>query len=341
MPDKTQTPDLEAVLTRLESSWQELLQTLRRGSPTRDKTVAAEKLVLVDARGETRGILGVNDDGSSGLVLMDRDGKYRAWLGLKEDGSAYLSLKDHLGRISFEAPPTSRSPRPPEVAAPGPESPEAPDTGESQAVLARLEKVGQDLAGLKESVARQGHAVPPDQEQVEAAMRRLEGLERQNRGLKWAGGVIAALLLLTMAGLGFLLHRAQPGGGPLTTQTLVITDPAGAPRAWLGARQGAVQLELYDQAGQVRTTLGVGSKGDPGLFMYDGVRKPRAELALTPEGEPGLSLVDADGLLRVALGKINPKYPVPAYTLERPVSSLVLFNKDGNPVWNAPLRWRP
>ncbi len=416
MPDKMQEPDLEAVLNRLESSWQELLQYLRGGAPRREQTIRTEKLVLVDPRGETRAVLGVNADGSSGLVLMDRDGRYRAWLGLKEDGAGYLSLKDQMGRIIFEAPGSPAA----DAGAPGPLESE-----EFQAVLAQVEKVGQDLTAFKELLASQERA------QVAkplAAEVRLDWLEQQHRRLKRAGALVTALLLLTMGGLGFLAYRTHPwspapvaamlqpeagttaqaaprpeakaepqpqakvevkpeekpeaktepqpeakpeakpekqpeakpeakpeekpepratvpavvpaSGTPLTTETLVITDGAGKTRARLGTREGAVQLELYDGQGKVRTALGLGPEGEPGLTLYDAGEKPRAQIALTSEDEPGLCLTDDSGLLRVALGKIAPKYEVPAAIQERPVSSLVIFNQEGTPVWRAPLRWR-
>ncbi|HEX9884019.1 MAG TPA: hypothetical protein VGA79_08650, partial [Desulfobaccales bacterium] len=105
-------------------------------------------------------------------------------------------------------------------------------------------------------------------------------------------------------------------------------------------RDGGLYLDLLDQEGKIRTTLGLNQEGDPLLQLYDRSHKLRAELALTAQGDPGLSLVDQAGRLRLALGSINPRYQAPADTLERPLSSLVLFNQDGVPVWRAPLHWR-
>ena len=169
--------------------------------------------------------------------------------------------------------------------------------------------------------------------------RRLERLERQQGRLKLWGGLVAVLWLVALAGLGLTLTRSPKAGGAITAPALTIHDPGGACRAWLGPREGGLYLDLLDRDGKIRTTLGLDKEGDPSLQFYDRGLKLRAELALNPEGEPGLSLVDQAGLLRVALGQVNPRYQVPADTLGRPLSSLVLFNQDGVPVWRAPQRW--
>jgi hypothetical protein len=171
--------------------------------------------------------------------------------------------------------------------------------------------------------------------------RRLEGLERQQRRLKVWGAGLAVLLLTALAGVGVTLHRAPPSGGEVAARTLTLHDPViGAGRAWLGPRDGGLRLDLLDREGKVRTTLGLDRNGDPSLKLYDRGYKLRAELALNPQGDPGLNLVDQAGLLRVALGSIGPGYQEAAANLERPLSSLVLFNQDGAPVWRAPLNWR-
>jgi hypothetical protein len=356
MAEAPQARDLEAILARLDQGWQELAELLRSQAQVRSQVVAAQKFVLVEAGGEPRGTLEVKEDGSCGLVLLDETGRYRAWLGLKKDGSAYLSLKDRFGRICWESPqePRSTGQVPP---APGgeAESPGVPPGSDGSVALARLEKLVTELAGLRQVLESQGQTAdlvqepgrvapsPGDEAEVgpgDLVSRRLEKLEHRHRWLQVWGVLVAGLWLAALVGLAFMMHRAPQGSVALTAPALTIHDAGGARRAWLGPRDGGLYLDLLDQEGKIRTTLGLNQDGDPLLQLYDRSHKLRAELALTAAGEPGLSLADQAGWLRVALGSISPRYQVPADILERPLSSLVLFNQDGVPVWRAPLHWR-
>jgi hypothetical protein len=348
MAEKPQAQELEAVLGRLEKGWEELTELLKGESAGTSGVMEAEKYVLLDGAGQVRGRLGVNDDGSSGLVLNDPQGRHRAWLGLNPDGSAYLSLKDRFGRIFFEAQesPGSQAPATPGA---GRGNSEAPPLG-SQAVMARLEEIEADLAGLKELVLEKTRApaTPPEEGAPQTVppenwIEQLARVERQNRRLKVAGSLGFALVVIALAGLAFLPGRAAQSPAPgslLEAEALVIRGQGGGPRLWLGQREGQARLELCDQQGQVRAVLGLGPEGDPALALYDRSRKPRAELGLAPDGEPGLNLLDGAGTLRAAVGGINPKYQEPEAPLSRPIASLSLFNEDGRPVWLAPRRWR-
>jgi hypothetical protein len=357
MAEAPQARDLAAVLARLEQGWRELAELLQSQPQVGSQVVAAQKFVLVDARGEPRGKLEVKEDGSCGLVLLDEAGKYRAWLGLKEDGSAYLSLKDRFGRICWESPTQERRSAGQVSPAPGvePETPGMPPGPDDPAVLAQIEKLGTEVAGLRQLLESQGQTADLVQEPGRAApapgakaevgpgdpvSRRLEKLEHRHRWLQVWGALVAGLWLAALVGLAFMMHRAPQRSVDLTAPALTIHDAGGARRAWLGPRDGGLYLDLLDQEGKIRTTLGLNQEGDPLLQLYDRSHKLRAELALTAAGDPGLSLVDQAGRLRVALGSINPRYQAPADILERPLSSLVLFNQDGVPVWRAPLHWR-
>ena len=348
--------DLAAALARLEQGWQELASLLRQQAQPGERTVAAEKFVLLDAAGQPRATLGVNADASCSFILMDANGKFRAWLGVKESGAAFLSLKDEAGRIVFEA--ADRHHRPgrqgnspqepggpddsPPASAPEVPGPGLPEPGQAAADLSR--EMAAPAPGEQPGAGR------PASGPAAALEPRLRRLERQQRRLKFFGGVLGALVLAVLAALGTLALRDQPqpvpvvqeslARGQVATQALLIKDEAGSTRAWLGVRGGVPSLELYDRGGKMRTALGLDPDGAPRLALLDGQQRPRLELALGPGEEAGLSLVDREGLLRAALGSIDPKYRVPPYLLERPVSSLVLFNKEGDPVWHAPLKFR-
>jgi len=344
MADKMPVQDLAIALARMEQGWQELSRLLREQAQAGNGTITAEKFELVDGDGRPRGSLGVKADGSCGLVLTDQMGRLRAWLGIKDSGAAYLSLKDEAGRIIFEAGGGGPAPR--EVSPPESGGTEAAGAarGREEAAPGLVEpRPGAvDLSPEPPTVDLSERPGPGEPGPSPAAdlSNRLGRLERQNRRMKLWGGALLVLWLAALAGLGSLAHRARPRPGPVATEALAIKSQAGNLQAWLGTRAGVPSLEFYDREGKVRTVLGLGQDGAPRLTLFDGQQRPRAELALGPGEEAGLSLVDQAGLLRAALGIIDPKYQVPPYLQERPVSSLVLFNQEGTPVWHAPLKFR-
>jgi hypothetical protein len=160
-----------------------------------------------------------------------------------------------------------------------------------------------------------------------------DGLPQARLGEE-AGGV--RLELLDKAGKARFSLALGAAGEP----SLTLAAQNEKALASLGEAAGAGRLDLYDKEGKSRTTLTMAEEAEPGFFLYDQSHRPRAVLALRADGEPGLSLLDQDGVLRVALGSINPEYQAPEAPLVRPVHSLVLLNEKGQPVWHAPWRWR-
>ena len=113
----TQSPEIDEVVERLDRLENQNLRMRRAGAaalvlvaavfllgqaaPTR--TVEAEKLILREAGGKTRGTFSVADDGSMGLSFLDKDGMTRATLGVSADGSSRLRLngKDEKPRAQL------------------------------------------------------------------------------------------------------------------------------------------------------------------------------------------------------------------------------------------------
>ncbi len=301
----------------------------------RCQVVKAGKFILLDGRGEPRGRLGVNEDGSSSLVLIDQKGNYRAWIGLKEDGSGFVSLKSQMGRISFWAPEAADDSRRAEAAPAG-------DGG--QPTTEKMEEPARPAAAPPEPAAAPAPAVKAaDGAESQPLLGRLERLERQNRRLKFAGLAVLVLLLAAVTGLGYLVNLSRwrpPAPTTLAAQALVVNRADGSRGAWLGEQEGAVRLTLYDGQGRVRLALGLAANGEPAMQLYDQQQILRAELGLDSGGEPGAGLLDQAGLLRVALGKVKAKGQVGEDILaDRPLHSLVLINQEGVPVWRAPQRW--
>ncbi|QDF00113.1 hypothetical protein BHS05_32165 [Myxococcus xanthus] len=108
---------LEARMARLERScrrWQGLTFTALvlaglglgaaalRGEDLSSGTLVASRLVLTDARGQTRATLDTDAQGNAGLVLRDGEGRPRALLGVGEDGSPRLRFSTAEGQSLAE-----------------------------------------------------------------------------------------------------------------------------------------------------------------------------------------------------------------------------------------------
>lgn len=70
--------------------------------------------------------------------------------------------------------------------------------------------------------------------------------------------------------------------------------------------------------------------------VVDQAGKTLAALGTAPDGSPNLTLFDQAGKLRAALGHAKLEAIGTGATENRAVSSLVLFDKDGKVLWEAP-----
>jgi len=137
---------------------------------------------------------------------------------------------------------------------------------------------------------------------------------------------------------------------------LGLFDTADKPRAKLATAGDDVGLNLFDKAGKLRA--GLGTVGDnASLSFFDTAGKPRAALATvgddvslgfldkagkvrallaTINGDVGLHLLDKAGKPRAELGNTELSLLETGSPEHRPVSSLVLFRKNGKVLWQAP-----
>ena len=65
MPDKVEPKDLEKVLARLTTEWQELADLLVNLGKSQDRVLEVEKILLRDASGQFRGKISADPDGSA------------------------------------------------------------------------------------------------------------------------------------------------------------------------------------------------------------------------------------------------------------------------------------
>jgi len=279
MPDKVGPKDLEKVLARLTTEWQELADLLTSLGKSQDRVIEVEKILLRDASGQYRGKISADPDGSADLFLSDGAGNAWARLGVNQAGEAFLELKDKNGESSF-------------TVAVGVSSP-----GTGAGLTAAPAPQPLDSSGASPSL---DHDAPPGWDANLGVIDRQKKFEPQNRRQKFYWALILVVLGVVLATQAYVLFRPGPPG--LAVEALVVRDANGRMRASLSASGDQVKLDLWDPQGHRRATLGLGSQGAPGLAFYDRYQRLRAELNLGPDGEPQFTLRDKHNLQ----GKTEP-----------------------------------
>jgi hypothetical protein len=118
---------------------------------------------------------------------------------------------------------------------------------------------------------------------------------------------------------------------------LTLYDAAGKTRAILTLHaDGSPSLYLSDGTEKLRASLGVAANGSPRLSLLDAAVQTRADLGVLPDGSPALYLYDAAGKARATLGCTTLEVVKTGEARKRAESSLVLFDKDGKVIWEAP-----
>jgi len=117
-------------------------------------------------------------------------------------------------------------------------------------------------------------------------------------------------------------------------------DEKGRYRAGFSVGQGTPSLTMRDKSG-LRLQIGLMkliSTGDewPTILLMDKKGVERAILTLDIEGRPHLALKNAKGDNRVFIGCGDLKYSQTDAIGKGPFSSLVLFDKQGKVIWQAP-----
>ncbi|MHB9072360.1 MAG: hypothetical protein ACYC6G_02425 [Desulfobaccales bacterium] len=138
---------------------------------------------------------------------------------------------------------------------------------------------------------------------------RMAKLERQIRSLKVMALVAAFLALIAVLGLAFMILRGPGRVLQMSLESLTITDTKGMGRAWIGERDGQVQVELRDQTGKRRLGLGLDAEGEPRLTFYHKDQKILGELVPLPDGQPGIRILNQAGEAVKAIPAPSPPIP--------------------------------
>ncbi len=145
---------------------------------------------------------------------------------------------------------------------------------------------------------------------VAALVERLERLERAHVRLKRIGAIgLAAFAALLLMG------QSPPSALPkvMTAEGFLLHGPGGKVRAALftSGADALPGMNFLDKDGKLRMALGLLGDGAPSVRLFDETGRPRLAL-----GETTLLGTRAEE--------------------RRPVSSIVLFGKDGTIVWKSP-----
>ena len=155
---------------------------------------------------------------------------------------------------------------------------------------------------------------------TESVTRRLDRVERDNRRLKLAVGML-------MAGLGAmtLLGAAGRHGPVIEAEQFIVKDDAGRLRLALGARHqsGLPGLVFYDKDGDANVLLNLGSDESPGLWFYN---KDRIRASISLAGDQmRLQMFDKENRIRTSVQIDQDGTP-----------SMKLYDKLEKAIWQAP-----
>ena len=272
------------------------------GAAPRGTTLEAERLVIRDAKGTVRAVLGTETVGRGlpsfpmglglskelppdrrfGLYVYREDGVEAAGLTLTSDGEPFLILRDRQDKADA-------------------------------AISAFRGHAGVELHASKIGLAEFGA-------EYEALVKRAEREKWSENTLDNRLKELASGVSLNLAAQGdlqeFHVHgQGESGsvllsGNPVSTMVSVFHEPFGSRLDILPEK-----LQLFDQ-----------NEG----------RKPRVLLGLSDDDAPFLALRDKDGQTRAVLGRTGLESIKTGAVDQRAESSLVLFDREGKVLWQAP-----
>jgi hypothetical protein len=311
-----QAPDWHAVVERLERVERELrwwrlgalgalVLLVGLGAGTRGATLEAERLVIRDAKGTVRAVLGTETEqrgwspppvlpgvpkkpapeANFGLYIYTEEGVEVARLNLSSDGDPQLFLTDR----------------------------------QQQAVAWIFTHLGMAMASV--SAKEMNHA--EFMAEFEALQKRAEREKWSKNDKRWkeaAPSISEENLSLWADSRGYMLNGVSKlGRVSLSTGGLQVNNasPRRGPGITSPSRDGADV-----------------SPGE--IHLRDASGKTRLRLALSDDGTPLLELLDKDGHSRAVLGRFLLKRTKTGAIEERPESSLVLVDRDGKVLWRIP-----
>ena len=293
--------------------------------------IEAEQFVLRGPDGKARATFGLREENAMGLDLYDAAGHARAGLDLAPDGTGSVWLAASDGQVT-----TALNARGLRVSDTGGESSFLGGSGLTLIDRNQKGRVGLVMKDddapsltLYDREGRNGALLDVSAEGARLGLF-FGGAVRAGLGHGHGGSQLnlfgddgrdhATLTLLPDGGTGLLFHDAD--GKQRMTLGILGSDAAG--------------VSLFDKAEKQRAGLAVVGDGSPHLELFDGGGTRRGGFLLSPEGLPGLLLEDR-GQPRAVLGAAPIDGKVGSGSRRPSPSSLLLYDKDGSLVFQAPV----
>jgi hypothetical protein len=290
----------------------------------------AEQFALRGPDGKVRAALAVREGGAAGLDFYDQDGKARAGLDVAPDGQGSLWFAAADGVVAVSLNPRSLRLTDAEGGAFLTRSTLAlADKNQKSRVTMSVKADGSPSLTLYDREGRTGALVdvPPEGSRLGLFH---DGVARAGIGYGEGG---AQLNLFGDDGKDHATLGVLPDG----SAGLLFHDAEGAQRIALGVLPSSASgLSLFDRGGSHRLGLSVVPDGSPRVELYDTGGTRRAGLTLSPDGLPALQLEDK-GQPRAVLGAATIDAKRGGTAKVSPPSSLLLFDKDGSVVFQAPI----
>jgi hypothetical protein len=184
---------------------------------------------------------------------------------------------------------------------------------------------------------------------MQAIVKRMDKLERQNRRLKFGGFVILGALSAVV-----LMGQAAPAAKVIEAQKFVLKDADGNVRGWFGAYAAGSELILGNAKKQPQMRLMASEDGSDLHFF--GSRNGGMTLSVN-SGNPKIAIAGADGNGGVAIrfseagpsvtvndragfsaviGATQLKSQARSEARATSAASVVLFDRDKNAIWQSP-----
>ena len=175
---------------------------------------------------------------------------------------------------------------------------------------------------------------------MDALVQRLDRLERENRWWRALGVVSVAVLdLVVLTGA-----TGSKVADEIKARKFIVVDKEGTKRGEFGmVAEGVMPLEplgyihlaLFGKKyGAMRSTMGL--VGDDLPHLYLNGKGGQIYMEFEQDGSPHLTIQKHNGA-KAILGQTKLVDSQTRVVVEhRPVSSLVLINKDGKVIWSAP-----
>ncbi len=149
-----------------------------------------------------------------------------------------------------------------------------------------------------------------------------------------AGGVVSSQFLI---GEPVFAQKMPQHQKVVEAEEFRLVDKDGNTRTALRVVTGAPMLLMISKDDKVALQIGLNPVNEwPLLVLRDKNERDRATLCLNANGKPSLYLLDENRKVRVTLGSTPLKVPGTGPITKRSVSTLVLFDEEGNVIWSAP-----